>query len=449
MTNRLEDEIWRIVESMEHEAHTSQEQDLPGATEQKLAPETNTQTPPDEPQDVYVLIVREREEEEDHAQVVDSTLVISQKPSLLPAYAFCCCSVLLIVSMLAFQLYCIFNPPTATVTIIPKSQHVTLSGTLQIGRLLPPITISQSQTTPTTGKGHQDARSATGYITFYNGQLQSVTIPAGTILTASHGVQVITEQDALIPQALPPTEGQVTITTHSINPGVRGNIAASEINQSCCAIAVLAKNTQPFAGGQDERDFQTVAKSDIATIAIPLKTAVAQSVAGAFQGQLNPQERLFLLPCRPTVTSDHQPGQEATAVKVTVSETCSAVAYSSQELAKEATDLLIHRSATQLGTGYGLFGNVQTSVTMATVSNTAKPQVFLAFYAQGTWVYGLSKPAQEQIKRLIAGQTTQDALQLVTALPGVEQAAIRFTGFGDDTRLPKQSRLIHLAFVVV
>jgi hypothetical protein len=40
-------------------------------------------------------------------------------------------------------------------------------------------------------------------------------------------------------------------------------------------------------------------------------------------------------------------------------------------------------------------------------------------------------------------------LKLVTALPGVEQAAIRFTGFGDDTRLPKQSSLIHLAFVVV
>ncbi len=60
MTNSLEDEVNRIVASMD--TQENQEQD------------TNTANPQEEIQDVYVLIVREREEEEEHAQVVDSTL---------------------------------------------------------------------------------------------------------------------------------------------------------------------------------------------------------------------------------------------------------------------------------------------------------------------------------------------------------------------------------------
>jgi hypothetical protein len=106
------------------------------------------------------------------------------------------------------------------VTIIPKSQTVTLTGSLQLGRVLQPLTISQSQTTPTTGKGHQDAKQAQGAITFYNGQFSSQTISQGTIFTGSSGVQIITDQEAVVPATNPPIFGQVTISAHAINPGV-------------------------------------------------------------------------------------------------------------------------------------------------------------------------------------------------------------------------------------
>jgi VCBS repeat-containing protein len=209
---------------------------------------------------------------------------------------------------------------------------------------------------------------------------------------------------------------------------------------------VFVKNNQ-FTGGQDERDFQTVSKSDINSIATLLKTAVAQSMQGALQGQAEPNEQLYILPNRPTVTSDHQIGQEATQVNVTVSQTCSAVAYNSQELATKVTAFLSTQAQQHIGTGYSLFGTVHVSFQAATVTRSST--VLLSFSASGTWVYGLSQPAQQRIKQLIAGKTTQEALQLLAALPGVEQAAIRFEGFGNDTRLPKQSSLIHLAFVVI
>jgi hypothetical protein len=179
MTNDLEDELQRFVARMENQE--------------------NPQTPPEAIQDIYVLIVREQEE--DQTQIVDSTPVPPQHVSFLPAYAICCFYFLLILSTLVFQCYCILNPLVATITIIPRSQQVTLSGTFQLGRVLHPITISQSQTTQATGKGHQDAKAATGFITLYNGQFQIVTIAAGTILTGTSGIQVVIDQDASIPAA--------------------------------------------------------------------------------------------------------------------------------------------------------------------------------------------------------------------------------------------------------
>lgn len=447
MTNRLEDELRRIIARMDQEEYPSREHDQPGTTEQDGEPEINAEMPPDELQDVYVLIVREQAEAEEGepAQVVESTLVPPRHPSLLPAYAICGGYLLLLVATLAFQLACLFNPSVATVTLVPKTQHVTMTGTLQLGRLLHPITISQAQTVPTTGTGHQDARAATGTVTFYNGLFTSQTIAAGTIFTGTDGVQVATDETVTLPPNHPPVDGQATVSAHALNTGTQGNMPAGEIEVTI-SNSVLVRNSA-FHGGQDERAFHTVAASDLASTAPELQTAVARSVNEAFVGQLKADEHVFFLPCHPTVVSNHQIGQEATQVTVTVSETCSAVAYSSQEVATQATSLLSTQPQQHVGTGYSLLGPVHISVQQATVTRSAA--VMLSFSASGTWVYGLSKPAQARITHLLAGKTTQEAMHLLATLPGVEQAAIRFEGFGDTTRLPKQSSLIHLEFVVM
>lgn len=340
----------------------------------------------------------------------------------------------------------IVNPFTVTVTLAAKSQQLTLQGTLQQGRVLNPITISQSSTVPTTGYGHQDARNATGFITFYNGQSTQQFVPAGTILTSASGVEVVTDADASMPAAdltaNPPVIGQTTVSAHAVHAGSTGNIQAYDINTPCCS-SVVAKNVNGFTGGQDERDFQTVAKSDITTTAAPLKVTLAQSAQGALQGQLKTNEALVTPSCATTTTGDHQPGEEAVQVKVTVSETCSAVAYDQASLQTKVTALLTQQAAKQLGTGYSLLDTVQVSVKQATVNHTP-PLVFLSFHAQGTWVYALSQAEQGHIKQLIAGKTKQAALHILQSLPGIERVSLQSSGFGDDTRIPKNLSAIHL-----
>jgi len=156
---------------------------------------------------------------------------------------------------------------------------------------------------------------------------------------------------------------------------------------------------------------------------------------GALQGQLH------ILPCTPTVASDHRPGAEATQVNVTVSETCSAVAYNIDAVQAQTQTFLANAALQQIGTGYSLFG--QTNVTQATAPPHKKP-VVLSFTAQGTWVYAVGKAEQEQIKSSIAGKTKQAALHILQSLPGIEQASLAWS---DNTKLPKDSNAIHLVFI--
>lgn len=433
---------------MQHDTLEKHVRSIMVATDNPENQEQNIETPPDGIQDVYVFIVREREEAEDATFTVESIPLHSQKTSLLPAYTICGIYIMCILAICAFQVYCLLNPPVATITIIPKIQHVTLSGTMQLGRPLNPITFSQSQTAQTTGYGHQPAAKATGTITFYNGQFQTVFIAAGTILTDANGQAIVTDQDAAIPAGNPPSYGQVAVSAHAVNPGARGNIPAYDINLACCTASVFAKNTEAFTGGQNERDFPTVRQEDIYKVSTPLKKSLAQSITGAFQGQLKPGELVFIIPCTPVVSSDHRPGDEAATVKVTVSQTCSAIAYNSQTLEEKGAAFLAAQALQKTGAGYSLFGTVHVSVTQASVTSTPHPLVFLSFQATGAWIYGLSQTEEQHIKELIAGKTSEEALQQLASLPGVERITISFHGFGDNTRLPKNTGYMHIVLIV-
>jgi len=393
-------------------------------------------------QDFYVLIVREHDEAPDQPKeegIVDITRA-RQKPPLL-AIALWFFALLLPLSSIAFQVYLAFNPFIATITIAPKSYQVTLSGTLQLGRLLNPITLSESQTVPTTGTGHQNARAATGYITLYNGEFTRVPVLAGTVLTGADGVQIITDQDATIPAGNPPSYGHVTLSAHAAQPGRKGNIPAYDITQVCCAPSVLAKNSYSFSGGQDERNFQTVAKADIANAASPLETTLAASSNGALHGQLHQGEKLLPLPCSRAIAPNHQPGQEATQVTVTVSQTCRAVAYDETVLQAKVTPLLTTQAEQRRGAGYSRRGTVAVTIIQATVSNN-KP--FLIFSSHGTWVYAISNATQEQIKISIAGKTKQDAVHLIQSVPGIASASI---AWDENSKLPKDTRSLRLVLI--
>lgn len=416
-------EIKRILASMDNNG--SEEPKDTKQLEEKEKPEAF---------DVYVeedrITVIKRPEPQ--PQVIEA--VHPPQPQQPPyiAYAAMTISLLFLLYLVTAAFITVFLPPVVTIMIVPKSQTIYLTGTLQLGRLLQPITISQSQTVPTTGKGHQDAKVATGTVTFYNGLFTQQFVAQGTVYTGIDGVQIVTSQDAMIPPGNPTTGyGRVTVTAQAQQSGTSGNITAGDINITIHNGLLVRNNL--FHGGQDERNFQTVTKSDITNVATPLKANLAQSVNGALQGQLKTNEALVTPSCTTTTDSNHQPGDEAATVTITVSETCSAVAVNQNVLRAKVTQLLTAQAERKLGTGYSLLDTPQVNVTQAIPAR----QVTLSFTSVGTWIYALSSAEQKLIKKIIAGKNKQEAIKLLNSLPGIEDVSLQFSGFGDDTRIPK------------
>src|SRR5258708_1543539 len=409
---------------------------------------TNDEDKEDRIETLHIYIVSEGEEP-DNDQIIESTIV-NKKPDFL-AYATFLFGIVLTLSCLSWSLLLAVYPLQVTVTLIPKEQIIATTATLQLvttspgagqiqGRALPEITLSESRTIPTTAKGYQTARHASGLVTFYNGQFSTVTIPAGTVLAGSDGTHIVTDQVALIPPGNPPTYGHKTVSAYAVTPGAQGNIAAYDINTACCAASVLAKNTSAFTGGEDARQYHAVATADVSPVAITLKTTLAKSVQGALLGQLHENKNLLLLPCSPLVSLSHQIGEDASTVTVSVSETCTGIAYDMNAILAHATQVLSALEKRTLGTGYNLLGAVQVTNLHATTGKNPT----LTYSCKSTWIYGIDFQKQQHMKQLIAGKLPHYALRALLALSGIESAAI---GGDDTTKLPKDFNAIHFTII--
>jgi len=360
--------------------------------------------------------------------------------------------VVLLLTSIVFQVLLLFLTPTPSITLVPVVRNLSTTTTLIAvsgiptgahipARLLPPLTLTQTTTAPATGKGHQDALAAMGTITFYNGLFTSQTIAAGATLTGSDGVQVVTNQLAMIPAALattPPTYGQVTVSAHALVPGPQGNIPVRDINQACCLPSVLAQNTTAFHGGQHERDYTVVTREDIDHGVASLTTTLIQSAHAAFTAQLTTHEALATPPCTRTVTADPQAGAEAATVTVTVAEQCTAIAYDAAALREQATQVLAQRG----GTHYSLVGAVQVSVLHARIIDQKRGVARITVNIEGTSIYQFSQQELQRIKQLIASKTPAQAVRILLSLPGIQRATIE--GIGENRSLPKDSSRIQV-----
>jgi len=333
--------------------------------------------------------------------------------------------------------------PTATVLIIPNEHNISIPAAIQVqGRALPPLTLMQSVTVPSTGHGHTSATQAHGTITFYNGQFFRQTVAAGTVLTGADGVQVETDQPAVIPAANPPYIGQVTVSAHATHAGAQGNIQAEDINEQCCLNAVKAVNSEAFQGGQNARDYIVVTREDIRSTASPLQATLSQSERALLEAQLHPNEQLITPSCPPHVSSDHEPGDEAITVAVTVSETCGGIAYAAHEVYANATQLLTSQAGSTLGANYSLMGDIQVTIVHATITKSRQGRAHIIVQIAGTWVYQITPPMQQHLAHLIAGKPKQQAITILLHFPGIQAASMQLAG--GNTTLPADPNHIHI-----
>jgi hypothetical protein len=486
MADRLKDDINAILQWMDHQNDDQLADALPGEDAQSRESEAE----PAITETIHIYVVRESElADPADEQVVESTLatgdddpvhlaavedeppgartlnipeMVEHEPRLNShthislARWTAGVGVVLLLTMIAFQALLPFLTPIPTITLIPVVRDLSTTAAMMAmsgtptgahipARLLPSLTLIQTTTAMATGKGHQDAEAAMGTITFYNGLFTSQMIAAGTTLTGSDGVQVVTDQLAVIPAALattPPTYGQVTVSAHALEPGTQGNIRVRDINQACCLSSVLAQNTAAFQGGQHEQDYTVVTREDIDYGVAKLTTTLMQSAHAAFTTQLTSNEALVAPACTRTVTTDHRAGAEAATVTVAVSEHCAAIAYNAAALQGQARQVLSRELAQQDGTHYRLVDAVQVSVLYARIIDQKREVARMTVHIEGTCMYQFSQQEFQRIRQLIAGKTSSLAVRVLLGLPGIQRATIE--GVEENRSLPKDSSRIQV-----
>ncbi len=339
---------------------------------------------------------------------------------------------------------------STSLTVTARPSGVPNPARLQVAaRLLSATSPTRTETHATTGTGHQPARAGHGLVMFYNAALTPQLILAGTLLTGMDDVEVVTEQDALLPAAMPPSEGQVTVSAQAVQVGPQGNITVGDLRGPCCRENVFVQNSA-FVGGQDARDYPMVTQEDISGLATPLVALLTHSTQTRLQGQVYPTERVIQpVACAPTVAPDHPANSEAAQVSVTVVVACRAETYDAQAVERLALRKL-SQQATTLGAGYALHGKLSTSVTHGATSPSGL--ITLVVQAHGTWSYQISTADLHRLGERIAGKTIAQARRLIAQQESGQVGSIEigFTGWwSDGTTLPNDPARIHLLVVML
>lgn len=425
--------------SMDSEEQNNQEQEIPGTSEQIIEPAETIHIHyfPD-----AIVIVKEDGDTAQQDNTVETTLAQTKKPSVFIAYTICLCYLFLILSCIAFQVYCLFNPPGATISILTTQTHLTTHATLTLpAHQLTPLVFSQTQTTNTTGHGHQPATQASGYITFYNSLTQPQTITAGTLLVGADKEQVVTNEPAYIPAGNLYTNGHATVSAHAVNYGLEGNIKAGDIYGACCRAFIQVVNSA-FTGGQNERDFQAVAKADIDKVASNLISQFQQTLQTYVLSHLSSDETLLApIPCTSKMQSNYPIGAEAALVTVTFQKTCSPLSYNTSDLQHQAENILAQDAQNHLGSGYTLQGSIATNITKMAIRQQS---ILLSVTCTGSWARAFNT---RYLATLIAGKTPDQAITILEQAQGVKNTGIHLEGLTD--RIPTNPDRIRFVFLYV
>jgi hypothetical protein len=321
---------------------------------------------------------------------------------------FCFC---FIVGSMAGIVWQVITYPKTLVILYAVEKPAYLITTLDVPtRTLAPITLTRSLTISTTGQGHQDARAATGLLTFYNGNVNPQTVAIGTAFTGRDGIQVSTDQSVTIPAADPPSFGQATLTATTIRAGSRGNIHAYDLNGAISS-SLFVKNLQAFTGGRDARTYKAVGQQDIQNLTSTVQKTLDQAFTSAFT--LRPGEQAQSTNCYTTTTANHKGGDEAQTVTLNGSETCSAIAYNQSQLQAVATQAFT--AQTKPGTRYTLVGSLQSTVASVTP---------LTVHLTGSWVYVISQEYEQYLAENIVGDTPQQATAYLLKTGAIAQASV-------------------------
>ncbi len=342
----------------------------------------------------------------------------------------------------------------ATITITPQSSDLkdtftipAVTGTPDTSkevqaRQVTATTQTYSQTVSATGQGTTPGKHAVGMVKISNSDPSNpVNFPAGKAFPNNGGCAnysgIVLVLD--VPVSLPAGNQTITgVRAHTQQVGIAANFPAMVTCGTPFSVAafnwnngvdcgghycVLIFSQSDFTGGTDPQTYTAVAQSDIDNAANNLISQHQPDAQQALQGQLQSGEQLVGTPqCTPKVSADHNAGDKANSVTVSVTFVCTGEAYDQAGAVTLAQTLLKNEAQSKLGAGFALVGQIKTGQPNA--SQDSQGNVTVTVSAEGIWAYQFSDTQKAQLAALVAGKTKQDATQLLSTQTGIAQVTI-------------------------
>ncbi len=340
--------------------------------------------------------------------------------------------------------------PTATVTLFPAHKELTttytflaVTGTVDQERQQIPSRIlsftipTKSEIIKTTGTAQTPPTQAQGSVTFYNAAIYSQTIDAGTVITGSDGMQVVTDETVTVDAGNPPySYGIAAASAHSIQAGTAGNIQPLAINGLCCVAGMAVKNTAAFSGGEDPQSYPTLSQSDVDAATKQIGTMLDPQARDAISAGVKTTEQLLTpLNCTYQTTATPKVGEKATTATVSVSETCNVQVYDNKALQTLTRSEFLQDVATQAGADFIPKGTVSIAIEKATLLDKSHQTYSLAVSAKGSLIFHLTQARLYDLSTQIAGKSLSQAQKHLLQLQGVQGVYIKPAG-NTDTSLP-------------
>lgn len=333
-----------------------------------------------------------------------------------------------------------------------STNRATTSTAIQ-GRVVSFTSPRHTQTVAATGKGHHDATHATGNIVVTQIQLTNPSQRADvgpSSLDSLSGVAITTLNDVTVSQG-----GTVTFQAQADQAGSGGNIAAYDVNFPVDIYDIFntvvgtgyATNPQNFSGGTDASNFSFVQQSDIDHVTTALSQQLTPATRTKVSQNMKSNERMAGdIQCHPTVSSNHSAQAQASNVTVSISTTCSVLAYDPQTLRQAAMATYEADGPTHFGSGYALFGGMQ--IGQPELINAADNTATFQFQMNGIWSLQWTPQTQAALQRQIAGEPQSDALHALSENPNIQHASITGNWFPGNA-LPANPSAIKLAIAKV
>ena len=198
-----------------------------------------------------------------------------------------------------------------------------------------------------------------------------------------------------------------------------------------------------FHGGSLARDFRVVSKQDLDQTVQSLASTLNKSMQAAEENQVNARETLVTpLLCTTTTTSDHQAGDEAQTVSVTMQQRCTGVVYNTAAMQQVMMQASASEANKTLGNGYKMLDTPQLTVTLPAQPQQQQGEVTVQVKSASTWAYHFSNSQLNGMRASIAGMSTQMASKWLLHTSGVQQATFSSNNGADV--LPQDASRIHI-----